>query len=66
MVKAQDNPFPGNPLWGDGWGWGYFEAAAPNDLVTKDYKAECLDCHVPAQANDWIYVEGYPVLAGPR
>ncbi len=66
MVKAAENPFPGNPLWGDGWGWAYFDAAAPDATVTGDYRAECLDCHIPAEDNDWVYIEGYPVLRGAR
>ena len=62
MVKDATGRYPDNPLWGDGWGWGYFEASAPQTLVTKDYNAECLACHVPAQDTDWIYVRGYPAL----
>jgi hypothetical protein len=27
-----------------------------------DYKKDCLGCHIPAKADDWIYVKGYPVL----
>lgn len=65
MVKDADGRFEGHPLWGDGWGWAFFDAADPGQSITDDYRAECLDCHVPAQATDWIYVYGYPVLAGP-
>lgn len=60
MVKDTENRFPGNKLWGDGWGWSLFDAT--KKLTTKDYKAECLGCHIPAKRNDWIYIEGYPVL----
>ncbi|MEL6477777.1 MAG: cytochrome P460 family protein [Pseudomonadota bacterium] len=62
MVKDREGRFPGNPLWGDGWGWGYFSADAPDRPVTEDYAGECLACHVPAQETDWVYVWGYPVL----
>ena len=27
------------------------------------FKKDCFGCHVPAKATDWIYVQGYPVLA---
>lgn len=60
MVKDANNRFPDNKLWGDGWGWALF--GPDRMLKTKDYKAECLGCHVPAKSTDWIYVEGYPLL----
>lgn len=60
MVRAEKNPHPNNPLWGDGWGWAWFDAGKPNMTTTKDYKAECLACHEPAKATDYAYVEGYP------
>ncbi len=65
MVKDTQGRFPDNARWGDGWGWAYFGADNPVETTTEDYEAECLGCHVPAEATDWIYVYGYPVLAGP-
>lgn len=62
MIKDQKNRFPNNPLWGDGWGWALFKADAPDKQVATDYKKDCQGCHIPAQSNDWIYVQGYPVL----
>lgn len=62
MVKDAENRFPGNPLWGDGWGWALFEAADPSKQAASDYTADCKGCHVPAEARDWIYAEAYPVL----
>ncbi|MGD9293400.1 MAG: cytochrome P460 family protein [Roseobacter sp.] len=62
MVKDGSERYSGNPLWGDGWGWGFFEASAPQTLVTEDYQSECISCHVPAQDTDWIYTRGYPAL----
>ncbi len=62
MVKDSAGRFPGHPLWGDGWGWALFQAEDPKTTVTENYRDDCLGCHVPAQGNDWIYVEGYPVL----
>lgn len=63
MVRDATGRYPDNPLWGDGWGWGFFEAGSPRVLVTEDYKSECIACHIPAQETDWIYTRAYPVLA---
>jgi hypothetical protein len=62
MIKDEKNRYPDNPLWGNGWGWALFKADAPEKQVATDYKKDCLGCHIPAQSNDWIYVQGYPVL----
>lgn len=62
MVKDSRNSYPANKQWGEGWGWAWFNEATPNTAKTVDYKKECLGCHVPAKANDWSYIEGYPVL----
>jgi len=67
MVKDSSNRFSedrfaASPLWGEGWGWAYFDAADPATPLTEDFQAECVTCHEPAKANDWVYVEGYPVL----
>jgi hypothetical protein len=62
MVKDGGNSHPENKLWGDGWGWSWFDAGAPTKTTTTDYKTECLGCHLPAQSTDWTYVEGYAVL----
>jgi hypothetical protein len=62
MVKDSKRRYPGNELWGDGWGWSWFDAANPSKTTSTDYRANCLGCHVPAQASDWIYVRGYPSL----
>ena len=62
MVKDAANRYPGNALWGDGWGWGFFGADDPARLVTTDYVEECKSCHIPARATDWIYTRAYPVL----
>ena len=63
MIKDEKGRYPGNPLWGDGWGWALFKPDAPDKQVSTDYKRDCLGCHIPAQTTDWIYVQGYPVLA---
>jgi len=62
MIKDDKGRYPGNPLWGDGWGWALFKADAPDKQVATNYKKDCLGCHVPAQSTDWVYVQGYPVL----
>jgi mono/diheme cytochrome c family protein len=63
MIKDTKGRFKGNRLWGDGWGWALFYADKPTQTVTKDYKNDCIPCHLPAQKTDWVYLQGYPVLA---
>jgi len=62
MVKDTANKHPDNPLWGDGWGWSWFDAGDRSRTTTTNYKAQCLACHVPARTSDWVYVDGYPPL----
>ncbi|MGI9294820.1 MAG: cytochrome P460 family protein [Pseudomonadales bacterium] len=64
MVKDTKGRFQSNPLWGDGWGWSLFNADQAEKTVTTNYKTECIGCHIPARKDDWIYLDGYPVLAG--
>ena len=64
LIKDSKDRYPHNPLWGDGWGWALFKSDAPDKQVATDYKKDCLGCHIPAKADDWIYVKGYPVLHG--
>lgn len=44
MVKDTQGRFPGNPLWGDGWGWALFKAEDTAASATKDYSKECIPC----------------------
>jgi len=62
MVKDSSNSHPGNMLWGDGWGWSWFDAGNPANTTSTNYRTDCLSCHVPAQATDWVYTSGYPTL----
>jgi Cytochrome P460 len=62
MVRDTKGLHPDNKLWGDGWGWSWFDAVNPSKTTSNDYKADCRPCHVPAQATNWIYVGGYPTL----
>jgi hypothetical protein len=62
MVKDSNGRYAGNKLWGDGWGWSWFDVANPSKTTSTDYKVNCLPCHVPARASDWIYVGGYQPL----
>jgi hypothetical protein len=62
MVRDTNGHYPGNKLWGDGWGWSWFDANNRSKTTSTDYKTNCLPCHVPARATDWIYVRGYPPL----
>ena len=63
MIKDAKGRYPGNPLWGDGWGWALFKSESPDKQVATDYKKDCLGCHIPAKSTDWVYVQGYPVLS---
>ena len=62
MIKDEKGRYPGNALWGDGWGWALFKSDAPDKQVATDHKKDCLGCHIPAKATDWVYIQGYPVL----
>jgi hypothetical protein len=62
MVKDSNNSHPANALWGDGWGWSWFDAGNPIKTTSTNYKKDCLPCHVPAQQTDWVYTFGYPTL----
>jgi cytochrome P460 len=62
MMKDSKDSHPGNKLWGNGWGWSWFDAANPSKTTSTDFKVDCLPCHEPARASDWIYVQGYPAL----
>jgi hypothetical protein len=74
MVRDSRGRYPDNNMWGDGWGWGWFDAANPSTpsrtlplpgggtAASLDYRENCKSCHLPAQATDWIYVDGYPPL----
>ena len=63
MIKDEKGRYPGNPLWGDGWGWALFHSDAPDKQIATDFKIDCLGCHIPAKTTDWVYIQGYPVLA---
>ena len=62
MMKDDKGRFPGNKLWGDGWGWSWFDAADKSKTTSTDYKINCQPCHIPAESSDWVYVGGYPPL----
>lgn len=65
MIKDTQGRFPENPLWGDGWGWALFKPDEPMKNIATNYRADCLGCHIPAKAKDWVYIEAYPTL-NPR
>lgn len=62
MVKDDKGRFPKSPLWGNGWGWVLFNSDNPQKTVTRNWRTDCLGCHVPAKQTDWVFVEGYPIL----
>lgn len=62
MVKDLKGRFSGNANWGDGWGWALFEAKDPSKNASASHQADCMGCHVPAKATDWVFLNGYPTL----
>jgi Cytochrome P460 len=62
MIRDSKDTHPGNKLWGNGWGWSWFNADNPAKTTSTDFSANCLPCHIPAKSTDWIYTQGYPVL----
>ncbi|MDH5562830.1 MAG: cytochrome P460 family protein [Nitrospirota bacterium] len=71
LVRDTKGRFKASSLWGDGWGWSLFNSDDPNHTVSKDYKTDCIPCHMPARdlarknavdEDKWIYTFGYPVL----
>ena len=71
LVRDTQGRFKSSSLWGDGWGWSFFEAGNSVKTTSKDYKTECIPCHIPAKElahrnakkdDKWIYTLGYPVL----
>ncbi|WP_020592398.1 cytochrome P460 family protein [Kiloniella laminariae] len=62
MVRDEQDRFPENPLWGDGWGWSFFTADNKTETITENYQDSCLGCHEPARASNLIYDYAYPVL----
>lgn len=62
MIKDSVGRFPNNPLWGDGWGWSQYDPKDRSKQIAKNYKSDCIQCHVPAKSTDWVYVYAYPGL----
>jgi hypothetical protein len=71
LVRDTQGRFKSSPLWGDGWGWSFFEAGNSVKTTSKDYKIDCIPCHTPAKElaprnakkdDKWIFTLGYPVL----
>lgn len=75
MMKDGTGRYSANkPIWGDGWGWSWFDAGDPSTASrnlplpgggtaqSNDYRENCRSCHQPAESSDWIYVDGYPAL----
>ncbi len=62
MVKDSKGRFTDSLNWGDGWGWALFEAKDPSKNASTSHDKDCKACHVPAQATDWVFLDGYPTL----
>jgi hypothetical protein len=64
MVKDSKGKNKG-PLWGSGWGWALYKPDRPTVNVAKNYRSDCLGCHIPAKSTDYIYIDAYPTLRAP-
>jgi len=71
LVRDTKGRFKDSPLWGDGWGWSFFNAGDRVNTISTDYEVDCVPCHVPAKDlaprnaekdDKWIYSFGYLVL----
>jgi hypothetical protein len=62
MIKDAKGRFPEHDNWGEGWGWALFNVGETAKNASTNFRANCLGCHIPARATDWIYVQGYPQL----
>ena len=62
MIKNTQNRFKDHPNWGEGWGWALIKPNNPLKNISKNYKVDCIGCHIPAKQTDWVYIKGYPTL----
>jgi len=63
LVNDKAGKYAGkSPLWGDGWGWAFYEGTETQKTITTDYQKDCLGCHEPARSQNLIYIQGYTVL----
>lgn len=51
IVKDSGSRFPGNRLWGEGWGQAWFDVNSPQKAVWTDHTTAC---RVPARQSGWI------------
>lgn len=71
LVRDTKGRYKDSPLWGEGWGWSFFTADDAVHTASKNFKVDCVGCHIPAKQlapanaledDKWIYTFGYPVL----
>jgi Cytochrome P460 len=63
MVNDPANKHAGaSRLWGDGWGWAFYEGTETQKTVSTDYKQDCLGCHEPVRNQNFLHIQGYPIL----
>lgn len=64
MIRDAKGRFPGNPHWGDGWGWALFKPDDPGKNVSSNYSNDCRGCHETAKDTEWVFTRGYPAVRG--
>ncbi|WP_284735509.1 cytochrome P460 family protein [Dongia deserti] len=63
MVRDEANKYAGaSPLWGEGWGWAFYDGTEKVKTVSTDYKQDCLGCHEPVRNQNFLHFQGYPIL----
>jgi len=53
MMRDDNNRHPGNKLWGDGWGWSWFDSDKPSKTTSTDYKFDCKPCQYQLEIVIW-------------
>jgi hypothetical protein len=54
MVKDNVGRFPGNKLWGEGWGWSWFDVTNPQKTTSTDYTTDCQSCAGDSQTGSTL------------
>jgi Cytochrome P460 len=63
MVKDSVGRFPGNKLWGEGWGWSWFDVTNPQKTTSTDYTT---DFQSLSRAGATVRLDLHARLSGPE
>lgn len=62
MIRDRRGRFRNDVHWASGWGWALFKTSDKRGNISSGFEQSCKGCHLPAQATDWVFTEGYPSL----